>query len=764
MKRSKEPLNCLLAIKVAVLITLSFHINLAWGQGGNIAGYDFVGTTSYPNDGLVNAGKIELEQDILIACGFTNRAGTLAWYGTNTSPGRIIKVDLSNLQKVETLVLEEGDDFLSAAVIDGDERYGYFGTKTEPGKIIKIDLETMKRVGEITLPEGEGNLETAIVNPNGTTAYFGTYSAPAHIVEIDLMSFSRTRGLLLPANESLLISGVADAAGQFGYFGSQTIPAKIVKVDLSNLTRVDSVSFTGYIGPRQGVIEPAGVYLYYCLSTPAGLVRLDLANFGDYDILNLPAGQVNAVSLLINGGGTEAHMGLLDGRFAQIGLTNFLYKGVHASQGPGTVDDVPVALRPADLPNTAFVAHGGVPGAIVRVNFLPLERSEPLLLEDESHLSAAIVDHDGRYAYYATDSVPPRVVKIDLERMKRVQSRILRTDVLGVLCSAIDGGDLYGYFGTRGNATSGTALMEVNLDSLYVDRTLTSDLNGYSSIAFDESANRGWLGTRTTNDPSRIRVRSFDPSKFAFGTKDYDVDSNYDGNLTTGIYNTLDGKPLFGSSASPATLFRFDADLSNRTAKTLPAGFTHLNTLVRHPINGRIYAGFGAEEATTGGVFAIEPNSFDFVYQNPGASTHGGVYSGAILPDGDAGLFTTNGALLKINSSLTSIQGDLNLPIDDTPARGVIVSPEGDRAWYGKDGDNPIVGQVNLFPRDQINASKIQLDSPAAIDEVHFYTHAAVGPRRTLGEKFPRGFDVPTSMAFDPESGVALFGTAYDPG
>ncbi|MCA9428780.1 MAG: hypothetical protein KC994_27120, partial [Candidatus Omnitrophica bacterium] len=195
MKRSKEPLNCLLAIKVAVLITLSFHINLAWGQGGNIAGYDFVGTTSYPNDGLVNAGKIELEQDILIACGFTNRAGTLAWYGTNTSPGRIIKVDLSNLQKVETLVLEEGDDFLSAAVIDGDERYGYFGTKTEPGKIIKIDLETMKRVGEITLPEGEGNLETAIVNPNGTTAYFGTYSAPAHIVEIDLMSFSRTRGL-----------------------------------------------------------------------------------------------------------------------------------------------------------------------------------------------------------------------------------------------------------------------------------------------------------------------------------------------------------------------------------------------------------------------------------------------------------------------------------------------------------------------------------------------------------------------------------------
>jgi hypothetical protein len=86
------------------------------------AGVTTVGNTSYPNDGLVNAGRILLPEDGFFTCGFTNKAGTLGWFGTANYYNRttVIKIDLTNLKKLETLVVDAHTFSLSSAVIDGD--------------------------------------------------------------------------------------------------------------------------------------------------------------------------------------------------------------------------------------------------------------------------------------------------------------------------------------------------------------------------------------------------------------------------------------------------------------------------------------------------------------------------------------------------------------------------------------------------------------------------------------------------------------------
>ena len=51
-----------------------------------------------------------------------------AYFATDTQPGQIVKVRLSDFTKVSTLVLNPHEDFLSAGVIDPGNDFAYFGT------------------------------------------------------------------------------------------------------------------------------------------------------------------------------------------------------------------------------------------------------------------------------------------------------------------------------------------------------------------------------------------------------------------------------------------------------------------------------------------------------------------------------------------------------------------------------------------------------------------------------------------------------------
>ena len=50
---------------------------------------------------------------------------------------------------------------------------------------------------------------------------------------------------------------------------------------------------------------------------------------------------------------------------------------------------------------------------------------------------------------------------------------------------------------------------------------------------------------------------------------------------------------------------------------------------------------------------------------------------------------------MKVSDTLSDVRASLKLPIDnaDEP-RGLLLSPEGDRAWYGRNGAEAFVGRV----------------------------------------------------------------------
>ena len=87
----------------------------------------------------------------------------------------------ATFQRVDAVTLNQGENLVRAAVTDGT--HGYFGTDTYPGQVIKIDLATMTRVDAISLNSGEDNLYVAVTD--GTHGYFGTDTSPGKVIKID---------------------------------------------------------------------------------------------------------------------------------------------------------------------------------------------------------------------------------------------------------------------------------------------------------------------------------------------------------------------------------------------------------------------------------------------------------------------------------------------------------------------------------------------------------------------------------------------------
>src|SRR5947209_3018411 len=77
-----------------------------------------------------------------------------------------------------SVTLITGENQLHAAVISPSGDYAYFGTNTPPGRIVKVALRNFTRVGSLTLNTGEDYVRSAVISPSGDHAYFGTDTSP----------------------------------------------------------------------------------------------------------------------------------------------------------------------------------------------------------------------------------------------------------------------------------------------------------------------------------------------------------------------------------------------------------------------------------------------------------------------------------------------------------------------------------------------------------------------------------------------------------
>ncbi len=131
-----------------------------------------------------------------------DESGGFAYFGTDTEPGIVVKVRTSDNRRVAALTLNPGEDNLTAGVIDAQNGFAYFGTGTVvtdtiPGIVVKVKLSDFTRAAALTLNLGENGLRSAVIDPGLGFAYFGATGSdgvPDRIVKVKLSDLTRVRG------------------------------------------------------------------------------------------------------------------------------------------------------------------------------------------------------------------------------------------------------------------------------------------------------------------------------------------------------------------------------------------------------------------------------------------------------------------------------------------------------------------------------------------------------------------------------------------
>jgi len=196
---------------------------------------------------------------------------TFAYFGTDTSPTKVIKVQLSDFTEVASLTTS--GDWFKSSVIDSTNTFAYFGTDTSPAKVIKVQLSDFTEVASLTT-NASYLRSSAVIDSTNTFAYFGTYiNSPPNIIKVQLSDFTEVASLT--TNASYFVSAVIDSTNTFAYFGTDT--TKIFKVQLSDFTEVASLTTSsGYL--RFGVIDSTNTFAYFGTNTnPAKIIKVQLS-------------------------------------------------------------------------------------------------------------------------------------------------------------------------------------------------------------------------------------------------------------------------------------------------------------------------------------------------------------------------------------------------------------------------------------------------------------------------------------------------------
>lgn len=259
---------------------------------------------------VLNPGEFVVGAGVVDSNGF-------AYFGISAptfpppGPGVVVKIRLSDFTRVGTLSLASvpGGAYIQSAVIDTHNGFAYFGAS---GSIAKVRLSDFSLNGTIVLPSpANGGLPSAMIDPSNGFAYFGVASAPGVVVKIRLSDFVVVEVLTLKLSDAGLISAVIDSARGFAYFGTNPFgPASIVRIRLSNFTRVDALNLTaGEDGLPTAVIDEKNGFAYFgtygnreggvCCG-PATIVQVRLSDFTRVGTMVLKTGETALGSAVID--------------------------------------------------------------------------------------------------------------------------------------------------------------------------------------------------------------------------------------------------------------------------------------------------------------------------------------------------------------------------------------------------------------------------------------------------------------------------------
>ncbi|MBI4970590.1 MAG: filamentous hemagglutinin N-terminal domain-containing protein [Candidatus Omnitrophica bacterium] len=125
----------------------------------------------------------------------TNTPNTIQYTGKNvtniTAAGPLsayynLSLLTGGMSSDGTITLNSADGLIKCSVIDTAAGFAYFGTTSSPGKIVKVQLSDFTQVGILTLSAGENNLQAAVIDTTGAThyAYFAANPFDGIIVKV----------------------------------------------------------------------------------------------------------------------------------------------------------------------------------------------------------------------------------------------------------------------------------------------------------------------------------------------------------------------------------------------------------------------------------------------------------------------------------------------------------------------------------------------------------------------------------------------------
>ncbi|KAJ5068646.1 protein nirf [Anaeramoeba ignava] len=265
--------------------------------------------------GFINTLDLGVEK---VSCGIIDKEKKVAYFGTDTNPAQIVKVNMETFEVVKNISLSQTITNLYSAQIDTQNQKAYFVSGTSSSAVAKIDLNSFTQ--ESTLAISDSNRLGSVIDVPNAFLYVFTYSSLPKIHKIDLSTFSEVGSLSLASSETFPICGVIDSSSGYMYVGTETSPMKIVKVNLAQFTREGSITCPNNENSAYGAgIDPEN-HLAYFISA-SSLVRIDLSTFTRIDSLQFGSLSPHAMSIDLQK--NSSFIAFQNSRIAEVDLKTF---------------------------------------------------------------------------------------------------------------------------------------------------------------------------------------------------------------------------------------------------------------------------------------------------------------------------------------------------------------------------------------------------------------------------------------------------------
>lgn len=310
---------------------------------------------------------------------------------------------------------------MHASCIDKTNGFAYFGTDTNPGKILKIQLSDFTQPSTLT-PTGTF-LESMSIDVSSGFFYYGCANVGKTIGKVRLSDFTEV-GTLTGTNGTMMCSTI-DTDGGFVYFGQSG--GNIEKVRLSDFTSQGNLA-TG-AGQLSGAeIDKANDFMYFC-DTSGNIVKVKISTFSVIDTINVGYSLSGIVIDTINRfayvfGAPSGS----DQKISQINLSNFTLVQTTPNVGDRLLSGV------IDVANK-FAYFGGdnvIPGAPVYQldlkTFSIVTSKNTVRVNSFGTLYAAVIDTNNNLIYFG-HYWEATISKLGVDIRPQVPS--VRTETLG---------------------------------------------------------------------------------------------------------------------------------------------------------------------------------------------------------------------------------------------------------------------------------------------------------------------------------------------